>query len=189
MARGGKEGPAAPRQTCRFHRRCLGLRCSVVEEEDRRRRWWWRELGGTHPSVRERGARGTSDRTGSSSRQSHVIMVHHHHRRRGLQASHHCTVRRRGATPSLLQVFLLILGLWLPILDNGALVLACGPGRGGGRRPGLSNMCPTLARTRCLLADSARDVFPDTTPDSEISCLTTTPTSSSRTRRVQERID
>lgn len=52
-----------------------------------------------------------------------------------------------------------------------------------------SNMCLMLARIRCRLVDSARDVFPGTIPDSEISCLTTTPTSSSRTRRVPERID
>ncbi|XP_043600569.1 sonic hedgehog protein A [Bombus pyrosoma] len=71
-------------------------------------------------------------------------MVHHHHRRRGLQASNHCTIRRRGTTPSLLQVFLLILCLWLPLLDNGGLVLACGPGRGGGRRPGLRKLTPLV---------------------------------------------
>ncbi|CAK9808572.1 Tiggy-winkle hedgehog protein, partial [Anthophora quadrimaculata] len=71
-------------------------------------------------------------------------MVHHHHRRRGLQASHHCVLRRRGTTPSLLQVFLLILGLWLPVLDNGSLVLACGPGRGGGRRPILRKLTPLV---------------------------------------------
>ncbi|XP_015439391.1 PREDICTED: sonic hedgehog protein A [Dufourea novaeangliae] len=68
----------------------------------------------------------------------------HHHRRRGLPASHHCVLRRRGTTPSLLQVLLLILGLWLPVLDNGGLVLACGPGRGGGRRPILRKLTPLV---------------------------------------------
>ncbi|XP_076650723.1 hedgehog signaling protein [Halictus rubicundus] len=67
-----------------------------------------------------------------------------HHRRRGHQASHHCVLRRRGTAPSLLQVFLLILGLWLPVLDNGGLVLACGPGRGGGRRPPLRKLTPLV---------------------------------------------
>ncbi|XP_076240840.1 hedgehog signaling protein [Calliopsis andreniformis] len=71
-------------------------------------------------------------------------MVHHHHRRRGPQASHHCVLRRRGTTPSLLQVLLLILGLWLPVLDNGGLVLACGPGRGGGRRMVLKKLTPLV---------------------------------------------
>ncbi|XP_046142942.1 sonic hedgehog protein A [Osmia bicornis bicornis] len=71
-------------------------------------------------------------------------MVHHHHRRRGLQASHHCALRRRGTTPSLLQVFMLILCLWLPVLDNSGLVLACGPGRGGGRRPILRKLTPLV---------------------------------------------
>nr|XP_033322327.1 sonic hedgehog protein A [Megalopta genalis] len=68
-----------------------------------------------------------------------------HHRRRGHQASHHCVLRRRGTAPSLLQVLLLILGLWLPVLDNGGgLVLACGPGRGGGRRPPLRKLTPLV---------------------------------------------
>ncbi|XP_076301077.1 hedgehog signaling protein [Lasioglossum baleicum] len=67
-----------------------------------------------------------------------------HHRRHGHQASHHCVIRRRGSSPSLLQVFLLILGLWLPVLDNGGLVLACGPGRGGGRRPPLRKLTPLV---------------------------------------------
>ncbi|XP_076678188.1 hedgehog signaling protein [Andrena cerasifolii] len=71
-------------------------------------------------------------------------MVHHHHRRRGPQASHHCVVRRRGTTPSLLQVLLLILGLWLPVLDNGGLVLACGPGRGGGGRKSPKKLTPLV---------------------------------------------
>ncbi|XP_078053645.1 hedgehog signaling protein [Augochlora pura] len=73
-------------------------------------------------------------------------MVQHHHRRRGHQASHHCVLgRRRGTAPSLLQVLLLILGLWLPVLDNGGgLVLACGPGRGGGRRPPLRKLTPLV---------------------------------------------
>ncbi|CAL7937556.1 unnamed protein product [Xylocopa violacea] len=71
-------------------------------------------------------------------------MVHHRHHRRGLQASHHCALRRRGTTPSLLQVFLLILGLWLPVLDNGGLVLACGPGRGGGRLPRFKKLTPLV---------------------------------------------
>lgn len=74
-------------------------------------------------------------------------MVHHHHRRHGLQASHHrCVVGRRvGTCASLLQVLLLILGLWLPVLDNGGgLVLACGPGRGGGRRPILRKLTPLV---------------------------------------------
>nr|XP_031829455.1 sonic hedgehog protein A [Nomia melanderi] len=51
---------------------------------------------------------------------------------------------RGGATPSLLQVLLLILGLWLPVLDNGGLVLACGPGRGGGRRPPPRKLTPLV---------------------------------------------
>ncbi|XP_031829455.2 hedgehog signaling protein [Nomia melanderi] len=69
----------------------------------------------------------------------------HHHRHRGHLASHHCVARRRGgATPSLLQVLLLILGLWLPVLDNGGLVLACGPGRGGGRRPPPRKLTPLV---------------------------------------------
>ncbi|XP_017886314.1 sonic hedgehog protein A [Ceratina calcarata] len=71
-------------------------------------------------------------------------MVHHHHRRRGLQASHHCALRRRGTTPSLLQALLLILGLWLPILDSGGSVLACGPGRGNGMRPHLRKLTPLV---------------------------------------------
>lgn len=75
-------------------------------------------------------------------------MVHHHHRRHGLQASHHrCFVGGRvGASrASLLHILLLILSLWLPVLDNGGgLVLACGPGRGGGRRPILRKLTPLV---------------------------------------------
>jgi len=70
-------------------------------------------------------------------------MVHHHHRRRGLQASHHCVIERRTCA-SLLQILLLILGLWIPVLDNSGLVLACGPGRGGGRRPILRKLTPLV---------------------------------------------
>lgn len=152
MARGGEEGPAA-RQTRRPRRRCLGRRRRSVSRGGggypaavvvARTRWYRRRARQTRAQQGPRGARGTSDRTGSSSRQSHMIMVHHHHRRRGLQASNHCTIRRRGTTPSLLQVFLLILCLWLPLLDNGGLVLACGPGRGGGRRPGLRKLTPLV---------------------------------------------
>ncbi|XP_011260776.1 sonic hedgehog protein A [Camponotus floridanus] len=68
-------------------------------------------------------------------------MVHHRHRRRGLQASHHCAIGRRTCV-SLLQVILLILGLWLPLFENGAL--ACGPGRGGGRRPVVRKLTPLV---------------------------------------------
>ncbi|XP_011163557.1 sonic hedgehog protein A [Solenopsis invicta] len=73
-------------------------------------------------------------------------MVHHHHRRRGLQATHHCAIGSRvGTCTSLFQVFLLILSLWLPVLDNGGgLALACGPGRGAGRRPNLRKPTPLV---------------------------------------------
>ncbi|KAG7190884.1 hypothetical protein KM043_006945 [Ampulex compressa] len=86
-------------------------------------------------SGRPAGGSSCSDRPGSSPRQRlcRVIMVQHH-RRRGPQASHHCVLARRGGA-SLPRVLLLILGLWLPVLDNGGLVLACGPGRGAGHRP------------------------------------------------------
>ncbi|XP_020280358.1 sonic hedgehog protein A [Pseudomyrmex gracilis] len=58
-------------------------------------------------------------------------MVNHHHRRRGLQASLH--------------ILLLILGLCGPVLDNsGGIALACGPGRGGGRRPILRKLTPLV---------------------------------------------
>ncbi|XP_072758784.1 sonic hedgehog protein [Anoplolepis gracilipes] len=69
-------------------------------------------------------------------------MVHHRHRRRALQASHHCALGRCTCV-SLLQVFLLILGLWLPLLGNGG-ALACGPGRGGGRRPAVRKLTPLV---------------------------------------------
>ncbi|KAM0727281.1 Sonic hedgehog protein [Formica fusca] len=68
-------------------------------------------------------------------------MVHHRHHRRGLQASHHCAIGRRTCV-SLFQVLLLILGLWLPLFENGAL--ACGPGRGGGRRPVVRKLTPLV---------------------------------------------
>ncbi|RLU21583.1 hypothetical protein DMN91_005956 [Ooceraea biroi] len=72
-------------------------------------------------------------------------MVHHHHRRRGLQASHHCVIgRRAGTCASFLHIFLLILGLWLPVLDNSGFALACGPGRGGGRRPNQRKLTPLV---------------------------------------------
>lgn len=109
---------------------------------------WYRRRGARQTRAQQgpRGAPGASDRNRVVlTRQSHVIMVHHRHRRHGLQASHHCALRRRATTPSLLHVFLLILCLWLPVLDNGAgLVLACGPGRGGGRRPGLRKLTPLV---------------------------------------------
>ncbi|KAF7407768.1 hypothetical protein HZH66_002305 [Vespula vulgaris] len=78
------------------------------------------------------------------------IMVCHrnHHRHRGLlRASSHrsCAFGRRGEhVPSVLRVFLLILALWMPVLDNGALVLACGPGRGAGRRLGPKKVTPLV---------------------------------------------
>lgn len=73
----------------------------------------------------------SSDRARSTSRQRYAIMVNHHHRRRGLQASLH--------------ILLLILGLCGPVLDNnGGLALACGPGRGGGRRPILRKLTPLV---------------------------------------------
>ncbi|EFN84396.1 Sonic hedgehog protein [Harpegnathos saltator] len=74
-------------------------------------------------------------------------MVHHHHRRHGLQASHrYCIVGSRVSTcGSLLQILLLILSLWLPVLDNsGGLALACGPGRGGGRRSNQRKLTPLV---------------------------------------------
>ena len=168
MASGGEEGPAAVR--CQTRRRRPGCcRCCLGRRRCRRcrrrrafvsrggggqpaavvvaRTPWYRRRGARQTRAQQgpRGAPGASDRTGSSPRQSHVIMVHHRHRRHGLQASHHCALRRRATTPSLLQVFLLILCLWLPVLDNGAgLVLACGPGRGGGRRPGLRKLTPLV---------------------------------------------
>ncbi|KAK2575803.1 hypothetical protein KPH14_007187 [Odynerus spinipes] len=86
-----------------------------------------------------------------------------YHRHRGLlRASSHrsCAFGRRGggggggggcgsaggvpAVPSVLRVFLLILALWMPVLDNGALVLACGPGRGAGRRVGPRKVTPLV---------------------------------------------
>ncbi|XP_011688140.1 PREDICTED: sonic hedgehog protein A [Wasmannia auropunctata] len=72
-------------------------------------------------------------------------MVHHYHRRRGLQATHHCAIGSRvGTCVSLFQVLLLILSLGLPVLDNGGLALACGPGRGAGRRPNLRKLTPLV---------------------------------------------
>lgn len=84
-----------------------------------------------------------SDRARSTSRQRHAIMVHHHHRRRGLQASHHCAIRRRTCA-SFFHAFLLIFGLWQPVLENTGFVVACGPGRGGGRRPAIRKLTPLV---------------------------------------------
>ncbi|KYM99685.1 Sonic hedgehog protein [Cyphomyrmex costatus] len=72
-------------------------------------------------------------------------MVHHYHRRRGLQATHHCAIGSRvGTCTSLFQVLLLLLTLWLPVLDNSGFALACGPGRGAGRRPNLRKLTPLV---------------------------------------------
>lgn len=74
-------------------------------------------------------------------------MVHHHHRRHGLQASHRCCIvgSRVSTCGSLLHILLLILSLWLPVLDNsGGLALACGPGRGGGRRSNQRKLTPLV---------------------------------------------
>ncbi|EGI60307.1 Sonic hedgehog protein [Acromyrmex echinatior] len=70
-------------------------------------------------------------------------MVHHYHRRRGLQATHHYAIGSRVGT-SLFQVILLLLSLWLPVLDNSGFALACGPGRGAGRRPNLRKLTPLV---------------------------------------------
>ncbi|XP_029161957.1 sonic hedgehog protein A [Nylanderia fulva] len=70
-------------------------------------------------------------------------MVHYHHRRRGLQASHHCATRRRTCA-SFFHAFLLIFGIWQPVLENNGFVVACGPGRGGGRRPGIRKLTPLV---------------------------------------------
>ncbi|KAG5317579.1 SHH protein, partial [Pseudoatta argentina] len=70
-------------------------------------------------------------------------MVHHYHRRRGLQATHHYAIGSRVGT-SLFQVLLLLLSLWLPVLDNSGFALACGPGRGAGRRPNLRKLTPLV---------------------------------------------
>lgn len=121
---GGGEGSVVLRRTDFYLRYC------------RRRRRRRRSLS--------RGDGGSSDRPGSTSGQRHAIMVHHHHRR-GPQASHHCVFGRRvGTSISFIQVLLLILGLWLPVLDNSGLALACGPGRGGGRRPILRKLTPLV---------------------------------------------
>ncbi|KMQ90434.1 sonic hedgehog protein, partial [Lasius niger] len=66
-------------------------------------------------------------------------MVHHHHRRRG----HPCAIGRRTRA-SFLQVFLLIFTLWMPVLENNGFALACGPGRGGGRRPAVRKLTPLV---------------------------------------------
>ncbi|KAL0106122.1 hypothetical protein PUN28_016094 [Cardiocondyla obscurior] len=71
-------------------------------------------------------------------------MVHHHHRRPGLQATHHCAIRSRAGTCISLFHVLLILSFWLPVLENGGLALACGPGRGAGRRPNLRKLSPLV---------------------------------------------
>lgn len=77
-----------------------------------------------------------------------MVCHHNHHSHRGLQrASSHrsCAFGRRGEhVPSVLRVFLLILALWMPVLDNGASVLACGPGRGAGRRLGPKKVTPLV---------------------------------------------
>ncbi|XP_012056737.1 PREDICTED: sonic hedgehog protein A [Atta cephalotes] len=70
-------------------------------------------------------------------------MVHHYHRRRGLQATHHYAIGSRVGT-SLFQILLLFLSLWLPVLDNSGFALACGPGRGAGRRPNLRKLTPLV---------------------------------------------
>ncbi|XP_043497128.1 sonic hedgehog protein A [Polistes fuscatus] len=77
-----------------------------------------------------------------------MVCHHNHHSHRGLQrASSHrsCAFGRRGGhVPSVLRIFLLILALWMPVLDNGASVLACGPGRGAGRRLGPKKVTPLV---------------------------------------------
>ncbi|KAL6260170.1 hypothetical protein P5V15_007704 [Pogonomyrmex californicus] len=70
-------------------------------------------------------------------------MVHHHHRRRGLQATHHCATGSRVGI-SLFQILLLIFSFLLPVLDNSGFALACGPGRGAGRRPNLRKLTPLV---------------------------------------------
>ncbi|KAL6435387.1 hypothetical protein ACFW04_005400 [Cataglyphis niger] len=106
---------------------------SVAERHQHRRR---RRRSASHSADDE-----NSDRAGSTSRQRHAIMVHHRNHRRGLQASHHCAIGRHTGL-SLFQILLLILGLWLPLFENGAL--ACGPGRGGGRRPTVRKLTPLV---------------------------------------------
>lgn len=74
-------------------------------------------------------------------------MVHHHHRRHGLQASHQRSVvgGLAGASRVSLLHVLLIFAFWQPVLDSGGgLALACGPGRGGGRRPSLRKLTPLV---------------------------------------------
>ncbi|XP_029673657.1 protein hedgehog-like [Formica exsecta] len=119
VARGGEEESVAERHLHRCRRRHRRHRRSASHSADDE----------------------NSDRARSTSRQRHAIMVHHRHHRRGLQASHHCAIGRRTCV-SLFQVLLLILGLWLPLFENGAL--ACGPGRGGGRRPVVRKLTPLV---------------------------------------------
>lgn len=125
MVRGGEEESVAQRHPdCHRRRRCC--------RRSRRRR---------RRSASRSGDDECSDRARSTSRQRHEIMVHHR-RRHGLQASHHyVTGRRAGASFNPILLFILI--LWLPVLDSG-LVLACGPGRGGGRRPSQRKLTPLV---------------------------------------------
>ncbi|XP_035723889.1 sonic hedgehog protein A-like [Vespa mandarinia] len=77
-----------------------------------------------------------------------MVCHHNHHCHMGLlRASSHRSWafgRRGDQVPSVLRVFLLILALWMPVFDNGALVLACGPGRGAGRRLGPKKVTPLV---------------------------------------------
>ncbi|KAI4501672.1 hypothetical protein M0802_003007 [Mischocyttarus mexicanus] len=64
-----------------------------------------------------------------------------------LRASSHrsCAFGRRGVhVPPVLRFLLVILILWMPVLDNGASVHACGPGRGAGRRLGPKKVTPLV---------------------------------------------
>jgi len=141
VARGGEEESIVEHQAdCHLHRRCCH-RCSCRRRRRRRRRCRRRR----RRSASRSGDDESSDRARSTSRQRHAIMVHHYHRRRGLQATHHCAIGSRvGTCTSLFQVLLLILSLWLPVLDNGGFALACGPGRGAGRRPNLRKLTPLV---------------------------------------------
>lgn len=132
MARGGEEESVAERQAdCHPRHRCCCCRRRCYRCRRHRR------------SPSRSGDDESSDRARSTSRQRHAIMVHHYHRRRGLQATHHYAIGSRVGT-SLFQILLLLLSLWLPVLDNSGFALACGPGRGAGRRPNLRKLTPLV---------------------------------------------
>ncbi|KAK0089570.1 hypothetical protein PV325_006699 [Microctonus aethiopoides] len=71
----------------------------------------------------------------------HVNNHHRHHHNYNENQQQRCRVKRKPPPRILL---IILLTLWLPALNGPGGVLACGPGRGSGRRPILRKLTPLV---------------------------------------------